>query len=439
MQECFKWLPAYLILFAGRLTAKIFINTQTLASQCLWDYKSKVKTWKNRRRTLATGVRTLTILRRRRDRTDASSAMAEWFVLSSIQPGFHSKLPAGADLAVAAFLIAFGVTSLLGNGTVLFVYFKKRKKLRPQEVMTVNLAVCDFGFSLLGAPFAIVSSLCHAWVFGDAGCSWYGMQGFVFGIGSPLTTCLISLDRCLKICCLRYGQLLPSAPPDPRRPQQEKALWASCRNSGFMIWMKGLNMQWDLASRTRIRPAIGGMGGTDGRRGSFVSGAAPRWPGAELQGGLWSQFWVQLNSEGTPRTREPQKTPHPNAQPAGQWIERRHMFLYIGLVWLYTVFWASLPTLGFGSYGPEPHGTSCTVNWWRIRSSLSDRIYIFLILTLCFGVPAITIITSYTTILLMVYRSTRALASIPFCSVIHTSSKDLRLTKYSVDRRRHFS
>ncbi|KAG7271565.1 hypothetical protein CRUP_027839 [Coryphaenoides rupestris] len=166
-------------------------------------------------------------------------------------------------------------------------------------------------------------------------------------------------------------------------------------------------MQWDLASRTRIRPAIGGMGGTDGRRGSFVSGAAPAGPGLNCRAGSGpSSGWSRC-----------------------QWIERRHMFLYIGLVWLYTVFWASLPTLGFGSYGPEPHGTSCTVNWWRIRSSLSDRIYIFLILTLCFGVPAITIIASYTTILLMVYRSTRALASIPFCSVIHTSSKDLRLTK----------
>lgn len=46
----------------------------------------------------------------------------------------------------------------------------------------------------------------HAWVFGESGCLWYGIQGFVFGVGSLLTTCLISLDRCLKICCLRYGE-----------------------------------------------------------------------------------------------------------------------------------------------------------------------------------------------------------------------------------------
>ncbi|XP_018538269.1 opsin 9 [Lates calcarifer] len=239
-----------------------------------------------------------------------------WFVPSSIQPPFLSQLSPSADLAVAAFLTLTGLTSVLGNGMVLLVYRRKKKKLKPPELMTINLALCDFGFSLLGAPFFITSSLCHAWVFGETGCLWYGIQGFVFGIGSLLTTCLISLDRCLKICCLRYGQ----------------------------------------------------------------------------------------------------------------WIERRHVSLSIALVWVYTLFWASLPAFGFGSYGPEPYGTSCTINWWRVRLSLSDRIYIFLILTLCFGFPTLTIISSYLAILLTVHRSNRTLASIPSSSISHTS-KDLRLAK----------
>ncbi|XP_035528527.1 opsin 9 isoform X2 [Morone saxatilis] len=226
-----------------------------------------------------------------------------WFVPSSIHPQFLSQLSPSADIAVAVFLTFTGVVSLLGNGTVLLVYSRKRKKLRPPELMTINLALCDFGFSLLGAPFFIISSLCHAWVFGETGCLWYGIQGFVFGIGSLLTTCLISVDRCLKICCLRYV-----------------------------------------------------------------------------------------------------------------------------LVWVYTSFWATLPAFGFGSYGPEPYGISCTINWWSMRSSLNDRIYIFLMLILCFGLPTLTIITSYLAILLTVYRSNRTLASITSSFVSHTS-KELRLTK----------
>lgn len=50
-----------------------------------------------------------------------------------------------------------GATSVLGNGMVLLVYCRKRNKLRPPELMTINLAVCDLGFSLLGVPFFITS------------------------------------------------------------------------------------------------------------------------------------------------------------------------------------------------------------------------------------------------------------------------------------------
>uniref|UniRef100_A0A8C7GS83 Opsin 9 n=1 Tax=Oncorhynchus kisutch TaxID=8019 RepID=A0A8C7GS83_ONCKI len=192
-------------------------------------------------------------------------------VTSSIPTAFLSHLSPSTDLGVAIFLILTGVVSVVGNGIVLLVYCRKKKKLRPPELMTINLAVCDVGYSLLGAPCLIISSVSHGWVFGDAGCLWYGLQGFVFGIGSLITTCLISLDRCLKICSFRYGQ----------------------------------------------------------------------------------------------------------------WIERRHMS--IGLVWFYSLFWASLPV--FGSYGPEPFGTSCTINWWGMRSSLIDRLYILLILIMCFFSP----------------------------------------------------
>nr|XP_033959334.1 opsin 9 [Pseudochaenichthys georgianus] len=242
------------------------------------------------------------------------SPSGSWFVASSVHPLFVSQLSPSTDSLIAVFLTFTCVTSVLGNGTSLLMFCRRRKKLRPPELMIVNLALCDLGFSLLGAPFFIISSWSHAWVFGDTGCLLYGIQGFLFGIGSLLTTCLISLDRCLKICCLRYGQ----------------------------------------------------------------------------------------------------------------WIERRHVLLSLALLWVYTSFWAVLPAFGFGSYGPEPYGTSCSINWWRIKTSLNDRIYIFLIMMLCFGFPALIIVASYVIILRKVYRSSRTLASIPSASVSH-SGKDLRV------------
>lgn len=68
-------------------------------------------------------------------------------------------------------------------------------------------------------------SLCHAWVFGETGCLYYGIQGFVFGIGSLLTTCLISVDRCLKICSLRYGKFAHSR----ARAEPSDTLWSNAR------------------------------------------------------------------------------------------------------------------------------------------------------------------------------------------------------------------
>ncbi|MGH0138135.1 UNVERIFIED_CONTAM: hypothetical protein FKN15_065180 [Acipenser sinensis] len=209
-----------------------------------------------------------------------------------------------------------GSLSLLGNGVVVITFSRRCKRLKPPELMAVNLAVCDFGYSLLGAPLLIYSSFSHAWWFGWRGCRWYGVQGFVFGIGSLLTTMLISIDRCLKICSIRYGQ----------------------------------------------------------------------------------------------------------------WVEQRHVALLVLLVWIYTTAWAILPFLGFGSYGPEPFGISCTIDWWKIASSPLDRLYVILIMVFCFGVPVLTIILCYLKIIWEVRSSSRSLAEIS-ASDVTASDKEMRLTK----------
>lgn len=56
-----------------------------------------------------------------------------------------------------------------------------------------------------GKPFFIVSSFYHRWLFGWEGCRFYGWAGFFFGCGSLITMTMVSLDRYLKICHLRYG------------------------------------------------------------------------------------------------------------------------------------------------------------------------------------------------------------------------------------------
>ncbi|KAG2468704.1 MEP1A protein, partial [Polypterus senegalus] len=60
---------------------------------------------------------------------------------------FASRLPKEVDIAAAFYLIIIGALSILGNGYVIFMSCKRKTKLKPPELMTVNLALFDFGIS----------------------------------------------------------------------------------------------------------------------------------------------------------------------------------------------------------------------------------------------------------------------------------------------------
>ncbi|MBN3298948.1 OPN5 protein, partial [Amia calva] len=121
---------------------------------------------------------------------------------------FSSRLSKEADIVAALYICVIGIMSSVGNGYVIYMSFKRKTKLRPPELMTVNLAIFDFGISVTGKPFFIISSFSHRWQFGWEGCWFYGWAGFFFGCGSLFTMTAVSLDRYLKICHIRYGTWL---------------------------------------------------------------------------------------------------------------------------------------------------------------------------------------------------------------------------------------
>ncbi|XP_066452647.1 opsin-5 isoform X2 [Eleutherodactylus coqui] len=121
---------------------------------------------------------------------------------------FESKLSKEADIIAGLYLLIIGVLSTFGNGYVICMACRRKKKLRPAELMTINLAISDLGISVAGKPFAIVSFFSHRWVFGWSVCQWYGWTGFFFGCGSLITMTVVSCDRYLKICHMKYGTWL---------------------------------------------------------------------------------------------------------------------------------------------------------------------------------------------------------------------------------------
>ncbi|XP_032367298.1 opsin-5 [Etheostoma spectabile] len=121
---------------------------------------------------------------------------------------FASKLSREADIIAASYICLIGILSATGNGYVIYMTIKRKIKLKAPELMTVNLAIFDFGISVTGKPFFVVSSFSHRWLFGWEGCRYYGWAGFFFGCGSLITMTVVSLDRYFKICHLRYGTWL---------------------------------------------------------------------------------------------------------------------------------------------------------------------------------------------------------------------------------------
>lgn len=47
----------------------------------------------------------------------------------------------------------------------------------------------------------------------------------------------------------------------------------------------------------------------------------------------------------------------------GRRMTARSYATLILAAWINAVFWASMPTVGWASYAPDPTGATCTVNW----------------------------------------------------------------------------
>uniref|UniRef100_A0A4W6F2H5 Opsin-5 n=1 Tax=Lates calcarifer TaxID=8187 RepID=A0A4W6F2H5_LATCA len=90
--------------------------------------------------------------------------------------------------------------SVLGNGLVLVICYRRRKKMVGSELLCVNLAVVDFLCCICFYPLSIMSSFHHAWLGENVTCVYYGLGCFIFGLCGMFTITAISVIRYLKTC-----------------------------------------------------------------------------------------------------------------------------------------------------------------------------------------------------------------------------------------------
>ncbi|XP_054474691.1 opsin 8, group member c [Anoplopoma fimbria] len=118
---------------------------------------------------------------------------------------FTSKLTPAADICVGLAIVSVVVLSVLGNGLVLVICYRRRKKMVGSELLCVNLAVVDFLCCICFYPLSIMSSFNHMWLGENITCVYYGLGCFIFGLCSMFTITAISITRYLKTCIPVYA------------------------------------------------------------------------------------------------------------------------------------------------------------------------------------------------------------------------------------------
>ncbi|XP_041107556.1 opsin-5-like [Polyodon spathula] len=93
----------------------------------------------------------------------------------------------------------------------------------------------------------------------------------------------------------------------------------------------------------------------------------------------------------------------------GEKISKKNVSIMILFTWLYALMWAVFPLLGWGKYGPEPFGLSCTIAWGEFK--VNGSTFIVCIFTLCTIVPALTIIICYFGIVWKIHKAYKSMGN----------------------------
>ncbi|XP_037305450.2 opsin 8, group member b [Pungitius pungitius] len=169
---------------------------------------------------------------------------------------YASTLSPALDIGAGCYLLFVAVFSIAGNLLVLVMAVKRSSRMKPPELLSVNLALTDLGAAVTMYPLAVASAWRHRWLGGDATCVYYAVAGFFFGLASIMSLTGLAIVR----------------------------------------------------------------------------------------------FIVSLNLQS------------PNEK-----IGWRKVKLLCAWTWLYALVWAALPLLGWGRYGPEPYGLSCSLAWGQMK------------------------------------------------------------------------
>ncbi|XP_012722095.2 opsin-5-like [Fundulus heteroclitus] len=203
---------------------------------------------------------------------------------------YASALSPALDIGAGCYLLVLTVFSIIGNLLVLIMAFRRSSRMKPPELLSVNLAVTDLGAAVTMYPLAVASAWSHHWLGGDVSCIYYGLAGFFFGIASIMNLTVLAIVR----------------------------------------------------------------------------------------------FVVSLNLH-SPREKI-------------SWNKVKLLCLW---TWLYALIWALFPILGWGRYGPEPFGLSCSLAWGQMKHEGFS--FVISLFSMNLLMPSVIIIGCYLGIAIRLY------------------------------------
>ncbi|XP_070843967.1 opsin 8, group member a [Chaetodon trifascialis] len=117
-----------------------------------------------------------------------------------------------------------------------------------------------------------------------------------------------------------------------------------------------------------------------------------------------------------------------NPPKTGIKFQRRTISIVISGIWLYASLWALFPLLGWGSYGPEPFGLACSIDWTGYGESINHSTFITALSVLCTFLPCLVILFTYFGIAWKLHRAYQSIQSNDF----HYGNVEKKITLMAV-------
>ena len=111
-----------------------------------------------------------------------------------------------AHYVLGMLYILFHIVSVLGNGSVLWIFLSTKELRTPSNLFIINLATMDF-LMMLKTPIMIYNSFHQGPALGWTGCFIFAAIGSISGAGSSCANALIAYDRYKKISdpmCVKF-------------------------------------------------------------------------------------------------------------------------------------------------------------------------------------------------------------------------------------------